>query len=101
MRALIITVALCAVAVPAFAADTAKTTEPAPAGDKSKTEVAGAKPATPPDQKLICTKETPVGSNIIRKVCRTQAQVDADHANARELGDHRGSLSNGFGPPIP
>ena len=71
---------------PAFAADTsAKPAEAKPADAKPT------KPAT--DQKLICTKEPQVGSIIIKKVCRTPEQVEADRRAAQAVADQRASLA--------
>ena len=36
------------------------------------------------ESKLICEIERPVGSNIPRRVCRTQAQIDKERAEAQE-----------------
>jgi hypothetical protein len=35
--------------------------------------------------KLICHQETPLGSMMSHKVCRTQEQVDADARNAEDV----------------
>jgi hypothetical protein len=34
---------------------------------------------------LICHRETPTGSTIAHKVCRTQEQIDADGRNADDV----------------
>jgi hypothetical protein len=67
---------------PAWAADTPKT-----AGPVSKDGQPAAKPAT--EQKLICTKETEVGSVIPKKVCRTPEQIEADRRAARAVAEDR------------
>jgi hypothetical protein len=36
------------------------------------------------DDKLICEVERPVGSNIPKRVCRTQAQIDREREAAQE-----------------
>jgi len=36
------------------------------------------------DEQLVCVRERQTGSHIPRKVCRTQAQVDAEREAARE-----------------
>jgi hypothetical protein len=36
------------------------------------------------DQKLICQMERPVGSNIPKRVCRTQAQIDRERESAQD-----------------
>ena len=50
-------------------------------------------PSTPADgahvppaaaQKLICKKEPVIGSNIPKRVCRTQAQIDAEREASRD-----------------
>jgi hypothetical protein len=68
---------------PTFAAES--TAKPAPAPPPK--DAAAAKPAT--EQKLICTREAEVGSIIIKKVCRTPEQVEADRRAAREIADDR------------
>jgi hypothetical protein len=44
----------------------------------------GVTTATPDSQKLICTSERPVGSNIPKKVCRTQEQIDRERDAAQD-----------------
>lgn len=36
------------------------------------------------ESKLICEMERPVGSNIPKRVCRTQAQIDKERADAQD-----------------
>jgi hypothetical protein len=43
-----------------------------------------AKPTAQDDSKLICEVERPVGSNIPKRVCRTQAQIDREREAAQE-----------------
>jgi hypothetical protein len=40
--------------------------------------------ATAQEDKLICQTERPVGSNIPKRVCRTQAQIDREREAAQE-----------------
>jgi hypothetical protein len=36
------------------------------------------------ESKLICEMERPVGSNIPKRVCRSQAQIDKERAQAQD-----------------
>lgn len=48
--------------------------------------------APKPEQKLVCKKERSIGSQMVKRVCRTQAQIDAEREAARqglETGDNR------------
>ena len=47
---------------------------PAPAAAKTASD----------DDKLICEMERPVGSNIPKRVCRTQAQIDRERETAQD-----------------
>jgi hypothetical protein len=40
--------------------------------------------ATAQDDKLICQTERPVGSNIPKRVCRTQAEIDREREAAQD-----------------
>jgi len=40
-----------------------------------------------PEEQVICTRERVKGSNLRKKVCRTQAQIDADLESSRETMD--------------
>jgi len=40
---------------------------------------------TPNRNELICTSESETGSRIRRRVCRTQAQIDHEHEDARDF----------------
>jgi hypothetical protein len=71
--------------------------------------VASAQDAPPPtktepakaEQKLICKRERSIGSNMVKRVCRTEAQVEAEREAARQglqTGDNRcmqGASCNG------
>jgi hypothetical protein len=74
---------------PALAADAPKPPAP-PAKD-------AAKPAT--EEKLVCTREAEIGSVIVKKVCRTAAQVEADRRAAREVNDDRLRQGRADAPP--
>jgi hypothetical protein len=44
------------------------------------------------EQKLVCKKERSIGSQMVKRVCRTQAQVEAEREAARQglqTGDNR------------
>jgi hypothetical protein len=45
---------------------------------------AASKPTASDDDKLICEMERPVGSNIPKRVCRTQAQIDREREAAQD-----------------
>jgi hypothetical protein len=53
------------------------------------------------EQKLVCKKERSIGSQMVKRVCRTQAQVEAEREAARQglqTGDNRcmqGASCNG------
>src|SRR5262245_21719973 len=50
--------------------------------------------------KPICKREQVTGSHIPKRVCRTQAQVDADRANAQQLmRDANSQLGRETAPP--
>jgi len=40
--------------------------------------------AIPEQKKLVCQMERPVGSNIPRKICRTQEQIDRERDAAQD-----------------
>ena len=56
---------------------------------------AASKPTASDDDKLICEYERPVGSNIPRKVCRTQAQIDREREAAQEKMRELSRTTNG------
>lgn len=58
-------------------------TEPAPAATQDRSvQPVEPQPAKP---KLICTKEAVLGSQIKRKRCRTEAQIEADQEESQNL----------------
>ena len=75
--AIVLCVAMCQVAL---AHETG--TGGAPTDRIGKTEAAAKKDYS---QKLICTRENVTGSNLRRKVCRTQAQIDRDKEASDQL----------------
>jgi len=75
--AIVLSVAMCQVTL----ADETGTGE-APTDRVGKTEAAVKQDYS---QKLICTREHVTGSNLRRKVCRTQAQIDADKEASDQL----------------
>ena len=40
--------------------------------------------APKPEQKLVCKKERSIGSQMVKRVCRTQAQIEAEREAARQ-----------------
>ena len=60
--------------------------DPATAPATAATAVA-AKPEMPKKPTLICTDETPVGSVISKRTCRTPQQAETDQAAARRATD--------------
>ena len=42
----------------------------------------------PAKTKVVCKKEAVMGTRIPQRVCKTQAQIDADKENAKEATDH-------------
>lgn len=60
-------------------------TATAPAGTAPVKAQSGAAPGVAAeDQKLICQMERPLGSNIPKRVCRTQAQIDRERDSAQD-----------------
>jgi len=69
----------------ACASSTASSGGAAMKSQSSNSAASADKPATAQDDnKLICQTERPVGSNIPKRVCRTQAQIDKERAEAQE-----------------
>jgi hypothetical protein len=50
-------------------------------------------------QKLICKRETVTGSNLRKKVCRTQARIDADKQASDQLMHDINMHAGKAGPP--
>jgi hypothetical protein len=52
-----------------------------------------------PEEQIVCRREQVHGSNLRKKVCRTQAQIDAELENSREAMDrlHRTQKVPGAG----
>ena len=97
MKSLVLaTLAVFAIAAPALAADPAPAAPSAPAvkpGKAAKPE----KAKTDSSEKLICTREEDTGSFLAKRVCRTQAQIDAERRDAQQMEDYRQSLGNRVG----
>ena len=55
------------------------------------------KPKADPSQKLICTREEDTGSFLAKRVCRTQAQIEAERRDAQLMEDYRQTLGNRVG----
>lgn len=56
----------------------------------AKSDQQASKPKTsdqPDPDKKVCRRQTPVGSNIEQRICKTQAQWDAEAAGARDTLD--------------
>jgi hypothetical protein len=64
----LVAIAAAAVSATAWSDDTTAVTDPA----KSK---------------VVCKKEQVMGSRIPKRVCKTQAQMDADRENAKQATD--------------
>jgi hypothetical protein len=61
---------------------------PAPAAAQPPAKaVEATAPAKPAKPKLICHDETPVGSIISQRVCRTPQQVEADRQQSNRSND--------------
>jgi hypothetical protein len=67
----------------ACASSTASSGTPAAKSQSSGAAVTADK-TSHEDSKLICEMERPVGSNIPKRVCRTQAQIDKERAEAQD-----------------
>ena len=80
-------VTLAATALLAAPASAADSPPKAANGEGAATKA----PQTVAKEKLICTREIPVGSTIPRKTCRTAAQVDQDRAEARKMREQTGT----------
>ena len=50
-------------------------------------------------RKLICTRENVTGSNVRRKVCRTQAGIDADKEASDQFMRDMNRNAGSAGPP--
>jgi hypothetical protein len=86
-RLLALTLAAASFFAPAaFAAEpaspTAAATAPAAPGQSN-----GAKAPPKPEDKLICRRETPVGSIMVKRVCKTQAQIDKERSDVDLMRD--------------
>ena len=76
--------AFLAVSVAMAIATTAVAQETAPSAATTE--------AQKPEQKLVCKRERSIGSQMVKRVCRTQAQVEAEREAARqglETNDNR------------
>lgn len=51
------------------------------------------------DSGMVCHDETPTGSSISRRVCRTPEEVDREHKDAEDLARHRGVAPPPSGSP--
>jgi hypothetical protein len=72
-------IASCMLAAPTFAADAPPTAAQA---DQTKSELSA---KDEPKEKLICKRETPVGSTIPKRTCRTMAQIEQDRRDAQKI----------------
>jgi hypothetical protein len=75
------------IGAPALAADT-------PPAASKPAAVAPVKPGKTdkkanPEEKLICARETSTDSFLTKRVCRTQAQIEADRRAAEQLDNDR------------
>jgi hypothetical protein len=76
-------IALASILASACAAPTATAGGSAPLKTQAGTAQASAPEATPPETKLVCEMERPVGSNIPRRVCRTPEQIEREREAAQ------------------
>lgn len=91
MRPLSLAIVLAAsLAAPAFAVTPGKTEAP-------KTAPAKVEAKAKPEEKLICTREKSTDSFMTKRVCRTQAQIDAERRGAQGLQDQRDAMTNRVG----
>jgi hypothetical protein len=66
---------------------------PAFAADAPSTVVKGAEKAEPSkdtgksEEKVICARETPTGSTIPVRVCRTKSQIEKERDDTRKMRD--------------
>jgi hypothetical protein len=77
--------------VAAFAAGLllAQAAQPAPPAEPAASAAAPAGKAEKPKKpRMICTEETPVGSVISKRVCRTPEEVEAERAATRRNTDN-------------
>jgi hypothetical protein len=77
-----------ALATPAFS----QTAPEKPAPDKPAATPTGDK-KPPPQEKMICRRETVPGSNIPERVCRTQSQIEAARDSAQRAFDSERGVS--------
>lgn len=89
-------IATFAAVLSALVAGCAATPEPAAASltrpASAPAAVVAAVPA--PAEKRVCRRETPAGSNVPMRVCRTQAEIAQAEADARKV---TGRMSDGRG----
>lgn len=73
--------------------------EVAAAGDEPTQSQAGEPNKTAEAPKMVCTRELVIGTNISRKVCRTQKEADAlqdaSQRTLRDLQDYGGVRGRG------
>lgn len=77
---------LCAALLAATPFATAQTVEPAPPVAPASSVVSATTeeiPAADPDEK-VCKVARELGSNKLKRVCRTRAQIDAEREGARD-----------------
>jgi hypothetical protein len=87
MRALVFTTAMVILATPAGGETPTSAKPETGRASVPSTGPGGAK--TPALEKLICRRETEMGSVIPKKVCRTPEQIEADVRGARAVDDDR------------
>jgi hypothetical protein len=81
---------LALAAAPALAADPPAKSPPAPAKPDK---------AEKPKDELVCTKETPTGSIMPTRVCRTRAQVEAERRGVEDMNRDRQQASSRLAAP--
>ena len=66
--------------------------------------MAASGPASADESQMICTSESPIGSHIKVRTCRSGADIEADRADGQELlagGQQQSELNKALSQPIP
>ncbi|CAN5171724.1 hypothetical protein BH11PSE2_BH11PSE2_16150 [soil metagenome] len=90
MKLILAAIIASLLAAPVLAAD-----QSAKDSFSDKAKPAAANPAKKPDaEKLICHREAETGSFLAKRVCQTQAQIDADREAAAKLAERNQVMGN-------
>ena len=66
--------------------------------------MAASGPASADESQMICTSESPIGSHIKVRTCRSGADIEADRADGQELladGRQQSALNKALSQPSP